>query len=397
MVDPAKWTTIADIRKKVLRRWNSGDLLRDYAAGCEFSLIDMPLRGPGSADLAVHFDAARAWVRLVEEGGRGGATYDVEYGSIGGRTVGRTTVPKRVKISSWDQAWTLLGVKKQVSTYIDLLARTESWLANIAIHSPAISPLDWARANPLKALSLAVEWPRILAAWRWLDDNRNSAKYLRQVTAPGVDSKFVESHLGALSQMLGVPAGRLQFEKALGLASKPATVRLRFDGPTFGMPASITHAELRLDELEVFAPGVDRVLIVENEVTFLSMPIPEHGVVVWGKGYEVTVAGSLSWMRDANVVYWGDLDTHGFAILNALRFHVPTARSVLMDRETLLAHEERWGSEAQPTSAQLGCLTAEEAGLYSDLVSNRYGSAVRLEQERIDWAWVLHRVEMAWR
>ena len=29
----------------------------------------------------------------------------------------------------------------------------------------------------------------------------------------------------------------------------------------------------------------------------------------------------------------------------------------------------------------------EESGLYQDLVSDRFGDRVRLEQERIDWTW----------
>lgn len=41
------------------------------------------------------------------------------------------------------------------------------------------------------------------------------------------------------------------------------------------------------------------------------------------------------------VHYWGDLDTHGSAILDRLRAWLPQTRSFLMDRETLLDHRER--------------------------------------------------------
>jgi hypothetical protein len=63
-----------------------------------------------------------------------------------------------------------------------------------------------------------------------------------------------------------------------------------------------------------------------------------------------------------------------------------------MDRETLLAHEERWGREDRPTSAVLTRLTDAEAALYAELVSDRHGTRVRLEQERIDWAWASSRL-----
>lgn len=37
-------------------------------------------------------------------------------------------------------------------------------------------------------------------------------------------------------------------------------------------------------------------------------------------------------------------------------------------------------------------LTPDEATLYSDLVSDVLGEAVRLEQERIDWTWAVDRL-----
>ena len=91
------------------------------------------------------------------------------------------------------------------------------------------------------------------------------------------------------------------------------------------------------------------------------------------------------------VHYWGDLDTHGFAILDRLRAWLPQTTSFLMDRDTLLAHRERWGSEPSPTAAALTRLTDAEQATYEDLVGDRYADRVRLEQERIDWAWALER------
>ena len=133
-------------------------------------------------------------------------------------------------------------------------------------------------------------------------------------------------------------------------------------------------------------------IIVENEISYLSLPVPEDSVVLWGKGFEVDRVGALPWLRDAEVHYWGDLDTHGFAILNRLRAWLPQTRSVLMDRQTLLEHRDRWGQEPSPTAARLDRLTPEEAALFSDLVTDRFAERLRLEQERIDWAGVRERL-----
>jgi hypothetical protein len=133
-------------------------------------------------------------------------------------------------------------------------------------------------------------------------------------------------------------------------------------------------------------------VIIENETTYLTVPVPDRGVVLWGKGFEVDRVGSLPWLRAADVHYWGDLDTHGFAILDMLRAWTPDARSFLMDRDTLLAHRDRWVSEGSPTSARLSRLDEAEADLYSDLVADRLGDSVRLEQERVDWDWARNRL-----
>lgn len=77
-----------------------------------------------------------------------------------------------------------------------------------------------------------------------------------------------------------------------------------------------------------------------------------------------------------------------YATLDQLRGHFPHARSLLMDRATLLAHRPLWGREDTPTQRELSRLHEDEAGLYDDLRHDRLGPAVRLEQERIGFAWV---------
>jgi hypothetical protein len=86
-------------------------------------------------------------------------------------------------------------------------------------------------------------------------------------------------------------------------------------------------------------------IIVENEISYLSVDVPNDGIVFWGKGFDVDSVGRLPWLAETDVIYWGDIDTHGFAILDRLRAWLPQTRSVLMDRETLLAHRDRWVTE----------------------------------------------------
>jgi hypothetical protein len=161
-------------------------------------------------------------------------------------------------------------------------------------------------------------------------------------------------------------------------------VRLRL-GSGFG---GFSELAIRVDELHAAPVGTTRVYIVENEVTYLAFPLQSQDSVILGGGYAVGLLESLSWLSALDVVYWGDIDTHGFAILDRLRRHFPRARSMLMDQATLLAHRSQWVTEAVPTAAVLDYLTPAELELYRALVDGDYGQAVRLEQERVGFAWV---------
>ena len=134
---------------------------------------------------------------------------------------------------------------------------------------------------------------------------------------------------------------------------------------------------------------VTTVIITENLVNFLALPERAGAMAIFGKGYGFSALRDAAWLRDCEVLYWGDLDTHGFGILDQLRAVHPQVTSVLMDEATLLAHREMWVEETSPSRAALGRLTVEEARVYEGLQSGSYGDRVRLEQELVGWEWAL--------
>jgi len=103
--------------------------------------------------------------------------------------------------------------------------------------------------------------------------------------------------------------------------------------------------------------------------------------VVFGAGNEAPEL--LAGLSARRVVYTGDLDTHGLAILDRFRTHLPHTRSILMDLPTLQAHRQMWVTEKTQIVRDLPRLHPEEQDLYDALRHNVYGEHVRLEQERI--------------
>lgn len=386
MSSPA-WSTPSDVAAKVRRRWDSGALLAAYARGLPFEPIGVPLRGPSAGEIAERLEEVRGWVATLEKGSRrrGAATYRLEQRAVGGKLLGSNRLPARAWVESYDEAWRLLAVEADVATFDGLLSVTRE-------RQPAL--LDWACDHPLRVLDLAPVWPRLLDAARWIAGNGGRGLYLRQIDAPGVDTKFVEEHRRVLTDLVDVlvpeaasgDGPRTDLAGRYGYLPKPGYVRLRFGPDAFpGALSGLSEATLRVDELARLDPAADRVFVLENEITYLAFPVPAGSVVLWGAGYTVGLAGSLPWLAGKEVFYWGDLDSHGFAILNRLRHSCPQARSFLMDRATLLAHRDRWGTEPTQTTAHLDRLTPMEGDLYQDLVEGTFAPAVRLEQERIAW------------
>lgn len=239
----------------------------------------------------------------------------MQWESIGGRQIGRNRLPVRAVVSTFDQAWTVLRVAGAVRRFDELLA--------LAHEHPQVR--QWVVGQPLRALELAAEMPQLIAAFVWLDSRRQSQRYLREISAPGVDTKFAERHRPVLASMLGVPSTAAGFLAGLGLRSKPSLVRLR-PAPSLGLPDPLTELAARSEELAQLRVEPRTAVIVENEISYLSIDIPEDGVVIWGKGFDVDNVGRLRWLADADIEYWGDIDTHGFAILDPQQVDAGRAR-----------------------------------------------------------------------
>lgn len=382
----AGWSTPKDISAKVRRLWADGSLLRAYAEGDPFPLVDVRLRGPRASEIGDDLAAVQQWIARLDAGRKDDSKYALTWTAIGGRHIGRNRIPARAMVTGYRQAWEVLGVHGEVRAFDEILA--------LVAEQPTVR--GWVVDHPLHALELAPQWPRLLAAYAWLDAHRQSGRYLREISAPGVDTKFAERHRPVLALLLGVPANGAGFLQGLGLRAKPELVRMRCSAG-IGLPEPLSEVVVRVGELTDMKIRCRTALVIENEISYLSVDVPAEGIVLWGKGFEVDRVGRLRWLADTDVVYWGDLDTHGFGILDRLRAWLPQTRSVLMDRETLMAHQDRWVSEQRPAASRLRHLTPDESALYAELVADRLGDRVRLEQELIDWSWVQDRLSVLYR
>jgi len=384
------WTTSADLRTQVHKLWNKGRLLACLVDGEALFPLRLTLKIPASSELSERFDAVRAWIGELRQGAGSNARcgYRLELREVMHRVIGANLVPHAAWVDTLDDALALIGKRREAERFKALLAST-------AASQPALLP--WLGKRPLRALELAEAWPRLLAVVGWLQANPRPGIYLRQVDLPDVHSKFLEAQRGVLAELLdlALPAAAIDsdaadFARRYGFRDKPARIRFRLLDARQALPAAGADQDIALTQ-EAFArldPAAARVFNTENEINFLAFPPLPDSMVIFGAGYGFDMLAACAWLQARTIYYWGDIDTHGFAILDQLRTLFPHVCSVLMDRATFLAHQKQWGEEPQPVRRDLLRLTAAEHALFDALRANRLGHQLRLEQERIGFGWV---------
>lgn len=224
----------------------------------------------------------------------------------------------------------------------------------------------------------AADSTRLDGVLRWLAEHPDSGMYIRQLPIRGVDTKWVSAHQGLVTALFKAITGR----ESLGLATSPKLVRMRVLDPAL-LPITITDFSAPVTELAGLDLTPQTVIVCENLETVLAMEALAGTVVVHGSGYAVGVLGDIPWIRRARIVYWGDLDSHGFLILHQIRSHCPDVRSVLMDTTTLETYRDLWVPEPKPSPATMTLLTPSEQATLEAL---RAHGNVRMEQERIEWS-----------
>lgn len=382
------WTTPAQLRAQVQRLWGRGELLRAMVSDSIAWPLRLTLKTPSASELSERFEDVGGWARAVA------ATPEVriEWRSWNHRVQGAQQLPAAAWIDTLPAALTLIGKTRQARSFERLWQQTSN-------AQPALLP--WLARRPLQALELADRWERLLAIVAWLQVHPRPGVYLRQVDVPGVDSKFIEAHRSALGELLdlALPPGAVdagangvgQFARRFGFLDKPLRIRFRLLDPRLpSLPGCAGQADIALDapHFASLALPAERVFITENETNFLAFPPVDRAIVVFGAGYGWEALARATWLHARQLHYWGDIDTHGFAILDRLRGHFPHAASFLMDRPTLLAHRPHWGEEPEPAQQELARLTLSEAALYDELRFDRIQPRLRLEQERVGFGWL---------
>lgn len=345
------------------------------ASGGADASLEIVLHPPNERTVLAEQAAAIAWVEAWR--GVRGAGITVVWSSRRWSSVGAQEVPERLVIAGPDAIARFAG--PAMSRAWDLLRRRAGMLLE-RFDSPDLSEAVRRHARTIENLS-DPDFEILVAVVAWLAEHPSSGSRIRQLPIRGIDTKWLERHRSVVESLHAAATSRV----SLGLLAAPDLVRVRFLDPAVnsGGLVDVTSPVEELAALDI-RPAV--VFVFENLETVLAMPPRFGAVVVHGGGYAVGRLARIPWIRTGRVVYWGDLDSHGFAILHALRSGCADVTSVLMDESTLLAHRDLWVPERQPARGTYPTLTAGESRALDTIRSE---GDVRLEQERIPWSLAL--------
>lgn len=386
------WTTPKALRSQIQRLWDRGEILRALLGQDAIFPLEIALKRPGSRDVTERFGAVMDWVAELRAGSRAqrGYGYELRWQELNNRVHGSNKIPTAAVFPAAEDALRFVGRQAEAR-------RAGALVALIRDRFPALA--DWAIRHALTVLQHDGEWERLLQVLDWFGAHPRSGLYLRQLDIPGVDTKYIEGRRALLSELLDLilpetaidrrATGARGFARRYGLRAEEPAVRFRLLDPQLYI-GGLSDLAVPPEQFARLELAVERVFITENVTNGLAFPDCRRSVVVFGLGYGLDRLYEAPWLQRARIYYWGDIDTHGFGILDRLRASLPEAKSFLMDRATLMDHRALWGQEpaGKRYAGQPKRLTAEERALLEDLRHDRLGERVRMEQERVGYGWL---------
>lgn len=216
----------------------------------------------------------------------------------------------------------------------------------------------------------------------------------RQVGAPEMHSKWLEHHGGVLREVTGRD---LRAE----LRPRLAVAHLTYVDPGYLATGARRHDAWTTGDVHDLAYSPRTVLVVENRDSRLWFPAVEGALVVEGGGKAAaSLLADVPWVRQAeNIVYWGDIDADGFAILDHFRRALAApgddgspgrgVASILMNAVAAqrYAHlgvsTDKDGRPIPSSSRHLPRLTADETAAYYLVATAGQAEFRRIEQERL--------------
>lgn len=302
--------------------------------------------------------------------------YSIEYKEKNFTKIGQDIVPDRIVIESLEDYLFITKREKEYNYFSD---QVHLILSSI----PALK--EWIIKNTQLVLEHP-HWPEAIRVCNYFIANPRPGLYARQLPIE-VHTKFIVEENELLFRSLfdfinteHICRDERIFEKRYHLNYIEPLIRIRFLDPDLSPLPGITDISICLSEFKNFSCKGTNVLVSENLMCFLCLPALDNTIALWsGGGFSVSFLNGIDWLQDRLFFYWGDIDAHGFQILNQFRGYYPNTKALMMSPETLQDFTLYKVEGKRAYNQELLNLSKEELAFYHYLKSDN----IRLEQEKI--------------
>jgi hypothetical protein len=370
-----------DIKAKAERKYFS--FLQSVVQAIPFSRIVIPSdKTYNKASIAdFHNDILSLANQSKEKKGFG---FTIDYQTVKTKTIGMQSLPTIIYFDTEKDFLKFLGKEKEVDNFIN------DWQL-INSHFPELK--DWIIRNPTKIIQQQGKWESIIKVCNYFKNYPKPNLYIRELPA-NVHTKFIESNQSIIAELLDViiqnhiNLNEKEFEKRFNLKFREPLVRFKILDKEISQSffSNLDDISIPVSQFERLKLHLKQVLIVENKTTLyttLTLPKMDKTIAIFGQGNAVTNIQNAKWLNNINVLYWGDIDVHGFEMLSRIRKHFDHTQSVLMDKSTFDKYFENDSGKPTTDTTTLN-LTDNEKELYNLLKTNNW----RLEQEKIPFDYV---------
>lgn len=378
--------TPQEITKKARRKYR--EVLRAYLTGDTYFPMQFPVGKP-TKNLVERRNFIQALSDNASQDGEDG--YHIEWKTVNKRDLGEQTIPTHIVVESIDDYLVIVRKKTEF----------DNFTANVAKIRAKFPQLEgWMHQYPHHIIEYNDVWDDLLAVCRYFTLHPRPNVYIRELPI-SVHTKFIERHTTILRDLLDVvlPEAAIDndasdFLQRFGLRDKPSLVRMRLldEQLDWQYTINIDDISLPVDQLaHLLNKHIQprHIIIVENLINFLTVPRHPGTVALFGGGFAVHILKDVAWLNQYNIVYWGDIDAHGFQILSDFRGIFPHTRSVLMDRDTLDANIHFTVRDNQNRAERFTNLHESER----ELLNYIWEHQLRLEQEHIPHQYAVEKIK----
>jgi hypothetical protein len=371
---------IDEIYKKLNKIYTRGDIFKDFILKTSIFPLELKLKKVSQKDIQNYYPTFTKELDRLKK-----SELSLQFKEYNYKTLGVQKLPFLIRVERLDDFLKLIGKKEEYQNFINLYTK-------IVLKYPTLEKLFLKK--PFLVLEYQEHWDRFILIIDFFLQKREKAVYIRQISLDKIDTKYIEKHKKVLdiflSNILQIEPlssiSEFAFEKRYNCLYPLPQVRFRIlDSELF--ISGLSDLTLCIDEFKKLKIECKKVFIVENKITTLAFPNIKDSIVIFGSGYKVGILKDVEWLKDKEIIYWGDIDADGFAILSQIRGYFPHVKSMLMDRQTFDKFKDF--AVKCPFSAvkELKHLTKSEQEIYTLL------DGWRLEQEKIPLGYIKEKDE----